>query len=410
VWEWLFLGWIAFIPVMIRFNLRFLHRYTLPLADLLFVGALAAFLVALLCGARRLRPCAWYLPLLAYAGALILSTLTSEDVRRSAPKLAGDIYLILAAALAINYATSLKYLRRVVFAWLAGTVATILGAASGVILFFSGVTSLRKNPFLFTFGTLPPGHYPRIRSLFLNANMMCGYTVASVVILIAAREAGWISRAVFRTLLLGAIATAIFSLSPELGGLFLVLALWQSRLQAPGPRARFTAAAGALAAILFFMSVTISPAPLSRTTLMATLLHPEPGQRVLTWIDGWHTFLAHPWTGRGLDANSADVHYVAASGIRYHNTVAHNTWLSIMAQQGLTGLVAFLWVVLHLVRRFRLRGGVFDKTSALRMGLELALIGGFLYPSLTGALENTRHVWALMGLVAAVQEFPVTAD
>jgi hypothetical protein len=71
-----------------------------------------------------------------------------------------------------------------------------------------------------------------------------------------------------------------------------------------------------------------------------------------------------------------------------------------MAQQGLIGFFAFAWVVFHLVRRFRFRGQF--------ACLELALIGGFLYPSLACSLENTRHVWALMGLVAAVQEFPAS--
>jgi len=30
--------------------------------------------------------------------------------------------------------------------------------------------------------------------------------------------------------------------------------------------------------------------------------------------------------------------------------------------------------------------------------------GGFLYPSLSGSFENTRHVWVLFGLLAAVRE------
>ena len=87
-------------------------------------------------------------------------------------------------------------------------------------------------------------------------------------------------------------------------------------------------------------------------------------------------------------------------------TNAHNTWLSIMAQQGFAGVCAFAWVVIHLARRFRLFAGPRDGTAALRASLELAMLGGFLYSTLTGSYENTRHVWALMGLVAAVQELP----
>jgi hypothetical protein len=81
-----------------------------------------------------------------------------------------------------------------------------------------------------------------------------------------------------------------------------------------------------------------------------------------------------------------------------------------MARQGLLGLVAFSWVVFHLMRRFRLSGSFTDRDSAVRASLELAMIGGFLYSTLTGSFENTRHVWALMGLVAAVQTFPAMAS
>ena len=409
IWEWLFLGWVAFLPVMIRFNFRLAHRYTLPFADFLFAGAAAAFLVALLSGARRWRRSDWYWPLLAYAGALALSTAFSGNIRHSAPKLAGDLYLIFAAVLMVNYVADARALRRVIFAWMAGAAMNIAGAAAGVILFYGGATTERKNPFLFQFGSLPPGHYPRIRALFLNANMMCAYMTASALIIVAAYRAGWISRRWFLLLFSGTLVTAAFSLSPGLGGLFLVVGLWLAQEQPSKQRSRWLAGAGIAAAVLFLAVTLISPTPLARTSLAGTLLHPEPSGRVLTWLGAWHSFLAHPWVGQGIESEAARVRYVSAAGVAHNLTDAGNTWLSILAQQGLAGFLAFAWVVWYLVRRFRPTIDRPRENAAVRSSLELALIGGFLYSTLSGSFENTRHVWTLMGLVAAVQELPVSA-
>jgi len=83
-------------------------------------------------------------------------------------------------------------------------------------------------------------------------------------------------------------------------------------------------------------------------------------------------------------------------------TDAHNTWLSIMAQAGLPGLVAFAAMVFTLTARFRWR---LPSSDPVRAALELALLGGVLYSFFTLSPENTRHVWLIMGLVAGVHHF-----
>lgn len=406
--DWLLLAWIATIPVMHPFNLRLARRYTLPPADFLFVPALLLFFAALVSGVRRWRPRPWHWPLLAYSGALLLSTFASQNVRQSAPKLAGDLYLVIAAALVANYVRSEETLRRAVFAWIAGTVATVAGVGAGLILFLAGRTKPKTNPLLTHFGTLPPGHYPRIRSLFLDANMMCSYMAVAAMIIVAARQAGWISARTFRLLLAATIFAAAFSISPGLGGLCLALALWSAPLQPTPLRARLVAWAGWAIAAVVFIGAPISMTPLTRMSVYETVIHAEPSGRLLTWTGAWHTFLAHPLFGQGLESESAHVHYITASGPQFL-TDAHNTWLSIMAQQGLAGLLAFAWVVGYLIRRSRYFAAPTGVLPSVRASLELALLGGFLYSSLTGSLENTRHVWALMGIVAAVQDLPGTA-
>jgi O-antigen ligase len=154
------------------------------------------------------------------------------------------------------------------------------------------------------------------------------------------------------------------------------------------------AAAGIAGGIVFLLAVTISPASLPTLA---------PSSRVLTWTGAWHTFLAHPLLGRGLGLEVADVRYLNASGSYELLTDAHNTWLSVMAQDGVVGLAALALVVFTLARRMRMPDFAEPPASIVRRGLELALLGGFLYQTLSGSFENTRHVWVLMGLVDAAQ-------
>jgi len=149
-----------------------------------------------------------------------------------------------------------------------------------------------------------------------------------------------------------------------------------------------------LLAIGFLIAITISP--VSIPTL-------APSSRVLTWTGAWHTFLAHPYLGRGLGLEVADVRYLNASGSYEMLTDAHNTWLSVMAQDGVVGLTALTLVVVTLARRIRMPDLGAPSISIVRRGLELALVGGFLYQTLSGSFENTRHVWVLMALVDAAQ-------
>src|SRR5260221_14746477 len=382
------------------FNLEF-GRYVLPPADFVFIVLGVAFTWAGIRRRRRVRVTPWCWTLAAYAAALVVSTAASENPRASAVKLAGELYLLGMAFLTVNYADSMPSLRRALIAWLVGTAATVAAALTGVLLFYAGRTGA-NNIFLAAYGSLPPGPYPRVMGLFLNMNMLCIYLVAGAAILLAMRAAGWIGDRQATPMLAGVTIAALFTISPGLGGLCLVFGMWGWRaLGARSPAAAtLCAVAGAAGAIGFLIAITISP--VSIQTL-------APSSRVLTWTGAWHTFLAHPYLGRGLGLEVADVRYLNASGSYEMLTDAHNTWLSVMAQNGIVGLMALTLVVVTLARRMRMPDLGAPSISIVRRGLELALVGGFLYQTLSGSFENTRHVWVLMALVDAAQGLPAEA-
>jgi hypothetical protein len=394
--EWLFLAWIALVPVMQPWHVRIAGRFWLQIADVVFVFAAPAYVASVLAGQRRIRLTSWCRAALLFLAALAISALASEHPRQSFLKLPADAYVILGAVMTVGYVSSREALRKALLAWMAGTFATILATAAGIALFAAGVRAPGRNLFLFQFGSLPPGPYPRLRAFFLDGNMFCSYAVVSTMAVVAAYQAGVIGRRTATVLFFGAAVSSILSLSPGLGGLFLAAGLWYWRSR----RVKAAAGAGILAAVAFLLIATISPTPLRSHSVWGALRHPEPSARVLTWIDAGKTFLAHPFLGRGLDMPAAHVLYPTASGVVKTMTDAQNTWLSIMAQAGLPGLLAFAAVMFSLTRRFRWFS---PHSDPVRAALELALLGGVVYQLLTESFENTRHVWILMGLVSGVQ-------
>ena len=58
-------------------------------------------------------------------------------------------------------------------------------ALVGVVLFYAGRRTPDENFAVSVFGSVPTGDYPRVRGLFLNANMACGFLIAGLVFALA---------------------------------------------------------------------------------------------------------------------------------------------------------------------------------------------------------------------------------
>lgn len=398
--EGTFLALLAVLPVMQPWSVEF-HGYTIPPADFLFLVAASAAALSLARGRASLPRSPLFWALAAYAAALCASMAGSADRPRSVLKLLGSFYLIGLAVLTMLHVQSFGACRRALTAWLAGTVVTVAAAGAGLVLFASGVADPRVNLFLSIHGSLPEGRYPRVMALFLNPNMYCTYMVASLAILITVRHLGWSGRGDL-ALAVAIVVAAAFSLSPGLGGLALVIAFWAwSEARVSRPRlAALAIAAGALVAALFLLAtiaVPVSGMPLSPW-------HLRPSSRLLTWIGSFRTFVTHPWFGKGLGLHVVELGYTNASGVDEWLTDAHNTWLSVLAQDGLAGFAAMISIIVVLLRGARL--SMASPEQVLRTGLKVAFVTGFLYQGFSGSFENTRHLWVLIGLLGASRALP----
>ena len=102
-----------------------------------------------------------------------------------------------------------------------------------------------------------------------------------------------------------------------------------------------------LAAALFVLLPIVQPLTSFQRlgTTGTEVVHGDLNERTELWADGLHAFQQAPVLGVGTDM------YRSVSGL---DKVAHNTYISVLVEEGLVGLVLFvaiLWIVLRQVLR-----------------------------------------------------------
>jgi O-antigen ligase len=378
------------------------HKVQISDAVFPLVALLTA--AAVVSGQIRLRWHRGLLPVAAFLAASAAATLLSEDPGRSAVKLAGRVYLALVAAVALVLVTDERRERGSALAWIGATAVVSAVGTLSAVLFYAD----RGNPLLeytlFHFGTLPPGEYPRLKSTFLNANMLCNFLSVSFPVLAAAYRNGWIGRTVFVAVTAAAGLTALLTISPGLGGVALGVGLWFWH-GAPRPKpfsAKLTVTAAAAAAVLFVAAAAVSPRvdPEAPGIRIAGLTL-QPSARLVVLADAAATIGRHPLFGRGPGLEAARANYDDLSGIRQTLTDAHNTFANVTADTGIFGGAAILWMmaVFSVFKPAELRSAAPGERWQAALGI--AFVSAFVYQGLTGSFEDARHLWVLAGLIMA---------
>jgi len=395
--EYLFLLGVALTPIM-RPDV-WVGAFVIP-ADFVFASATLAFAISLARGRARIFPSRFYWFLSAYFGAVLLSAIASAERRASIAKAGIDLYLLLLAGLALNQAHGLAGFRRMLRAWLVGSTVTALAALLGVIGFYIRIRGPLMNVLLGTYGGLPPGNYPRVTGLFLNFNMLCNFLSISVLLVFLARRAGWLSARASQLLVGLFLVAAIFTVSPGLGGLGLGVCLWlavDARDRHKAWRARLWCSVGLVIAAGFLFASAFVPAKWSSPAQSTYEL--APSGRLNCWQAAMRTFADHPLLGLGTGLPMHCPDYQVPAGEVQQLEDAHNLYLNIAALKGGLGLAAFLALAFYLMRGTVWR---FEPNAlAVQATLAIAFVQAVLYQGLTGSFEHTRHLWLLMGALAA---------
>ncbi len=406
--QWLYVLFVITLPFPTLFQFGFLN-VPLQLSDLVFAITAAVWAFAHVIRRATLRWSWFYIVLTAYAASMVLSAIASDDPTQSSTKLIGKLYLIGIAFLTFNVITSNSVLFRVLQGWILAAGIAIVFSLAGIVLFYLGFQDPSQNLVLHrVFGSLPPGNYPRIEGFFLYPAMFCNFLGVTWMFALLVASAGWLKARVFWWLGIGLFIVNAFTLTPGLGGIFLATGLFlREKVMGQKPLLPPAVLAGSLligAAFFFAASITLfsyspsgSQIPLASGTV-------EPSHRARAWGTAFESFLQHPILGRGVGVPVARSEFTDPSGNRQLLTDAHNTYLSTLGETGLLGFLSFMgiagFVTLSLFRWVP-KG---NTETTIRLCLLLALADAVFYQSLTGSYEDTRHLWLLFGVAAAVSQ------
>ncbi len=387
--------------------------------DLLFPAVVILWLLAVLFGQLRFKWHKFYLVLGAYLAAMLVSAMFSVDPRTSFIKLIGETYLIGLAVLAFNLVDDEKDLRPVFYAWLCGAAFPVVIAFLTLIFFYLQPGHPLLEYTTYHYGAVPVGNYPRLSSTFISASMFCNYLNVCLMILFIARECRWIGKTLFYIFLTAILICSIFTISAGLGGIFLSIGIWTwALLRDKKPLTALLshlALAGGIAIAVLFLALNLFA--LQNTGGETTYLYKVPGtntelqpsSRMLVWSDAVKTFSEDPLTGKGLGQAVSHVVYRNTDGSHSLLTDAHNIFLSVAAQCGLVGLVTILalagyilWMGIKGSKGSREKALGQNTNSFILPGLGLAFLSAFVYQGLTGSFEDARHLWVLIGIIAAV--------
>jgi O-antigen ligase len=373
-------------------------------ADLLFILLLAAIVVEILAGMRRVRWLGEYWVLIAFVACLAPSLLATSDMRASLFKLATEFYLIGLAGVTACMIDSERKFRLAVMAWLTATALVCLDACLSLAEFASVRGGWLLDYSSNGFGSLPIGNYPRLSLTFFGANMACNYLTVSIALAFVALSLGFIPRWSCWMLLAAIGIAALSTISAGLGGIALLAGAWvwlSCRQNFP----KIAAAAlvlGTLAALLFLVALAVTPFPHSTAPFVVRL----PGGaslygagHILTWRAALEQFLRHPVIGIGIGIAPVHVGLEIPAGHEVL-TDAHNVFLSIGAQCGVVGLVGLCALIALVVVRTPWYAGLHGKQLPQFL-LGAAFLDVLVYQGLGGSFEDTRDIWVLLGLLTA---------
>ncbi len=403
--RWLMLLYVALLPIVRPLDTRILGIHIFA-TDLIFFGAFLFWLVSLV--KRRPGIEFRFLGFVAvFFLSLTISAIFSTEPQKSFLKLSGVFYLIAVSIVVADLIQDLGLLKQLAYAWTAGAIINILGAIAGLTGFFLGYTSMATNFFLFHWGSLPPGNYPRVMGFFENPNMMANYTNVAIMIILGASRVSWMSKRVGLLLAALLFASTILAVSPGLGGMILSIGLWTYFFVLTGYRrtSRVVLVAAVFLAVLAFASTAISPVvryPDKTITIPIIEKSIEPSVRFLAWQNSMERGLEYPILGRGTGTDAAHLRYDALSGQRQMVRDAHQSWLNVFGQAGIVGLIAFAALCWHLFSICRFRPVDGSDRSVMLVSCSCAFVGAFLFQNLSGSFEDARQLWVLIGMLVGL--------
>lgn len=374
---------------------------TVSVTDLIFP---IVFLFTLAGVILRIRKSSWnniYFFFTAYIGAFFFASLFSPDPRTSFVKTFATAYLIGLAVLAIHLIDSEKRLKVTIVAWLAGAAIPVLIGIGTIFLFYLSPTNSLLPYLTYHYGAVPVGDFPRLSSTFVSASMFCNYLTATALLLLAAGQFEQFFPILWRLFFGLAIVCSLFTVSAGLGAFVLGIALWlcyRRNCDRIGKTVKYAAMAICALSLLVTL-IAFQPHSTAPYSFQLPFVGFEiyPSSRLLVWSEAIKIFIDNFLVGNGPGMPSASVIFQNTDGNFSMLTDAHNSFLSVATQTGIMGLIAFVWLCAYCLKV----GFAQTHVLNIRFILAVAFLSAFVIQGLTGAFEDARHLWVLIGMLIA---------
>lgn len=132
--------------------------------------------------------------------------------------------------------------------------------------------------------------------------------------------------------------------------------------------------------------------------------HPSNAFRILVWKSSLKMIKDNPFLGIGIGnfkliySRYRSLEEWKISGINVQVLKGHNDYLQIASEMGLIGLGLFFWIIISMVKLYRIGKG--DVTSGLMAALMATLIHAFFSFNLQNP-ATSLYFWFIVGLMAA---------
>lgn len=344
------------------------------------------------------------------AGLGVLAIIESGRVRRPAPgHVLMGLFVLLAA---VSYLWSLypegtsvqivQYIQLFLMVWLIWELAPKVAGQTKLMQAYVFGTFVSGIDTVYLFLTHRESAYQRYAGAGLDANdlglmMALSIPISYYLLLQTKGNMAWIYR-----LQLALAGTTILLTASRGAALASVVALAIIPLTSANLSGRRKIAVLLTMALLICGAVLFAPETSWErlSTAPSEFEHGTLTGRTVIWKAGWEIFRAHPFLGIGANAFRLIVSRVMAEPIRLEQEVyppappAHNTFLSVLVEQGVVGLIIFCALVTALVVSARAMP-IFPRRF-WTLSLVVWMIG---VSSLTW--EMRKPTWLLFGLIIA---------
>jgi O-antigen ligase len=346
----------------------------------------------------------------------VVSAVESKFPSTGLKHMLGETYLFLLFLISAHLAASAERLRVVAIAWITGTALASLVAFATVIIFYSSPQSFLLPYLTYHHGSVPAGNFPRVTAMFASASLFFNYASVGIVLLLCCRRIQLIHRSVFWILFAAICIAAVFTFSIGLGSFFLIAGVFwlknQPRSEAAGTGGWILSLASIAWLILAFVALEPYPEAQFNFALPGAGLHIYPSARFLVWQDTIETIRNNFFLGVGPGIPVCDVIFTNTDTTKSLLTDAHNTFLNVLAERGIFGVLAFIITLSLIIRPDSLfvRCNSENPIHLLSRGLRFSLLIAFVYQGMVGSFEDAKHLWVLMGIALAASKVSPNSD